>query len=105
VTIELPDLGFVELAPLDEVDTPLRNAMPREAALFPVHPWPGDPLATGWRPFVVLPTNVSVQIVRQGQRGRCVNCQHRRELYRVSLEAGGAPTATEARCAPCWGLR
>jgi hypothetical protein len=63
------------------------------------------PSLIGWRPFVVVPTNVSVQIVRAPRRGRCVNCQHRRELYRVSLEAGSEWSATEARCAPCWGIR
>jgi hypothetical protein len=26
-------------------------------------------------------------------------------MYRVSLEAGGEPSMTEARCAPCWGIR
>lgn len=63
-----------------------------------------EAVQTSFRPFVELPVRTTVSIVRNVRRGRCVNCQRRRELYRVVLQANGGDDATEARCAECWGI-
>jgi len=56
-----------------------------------------------WDELLTVPTFVSVEIVRE-PRHPCVNCRHRRVLYRIGLIAGGGRDTTEARCRECWGM-
>jgi hypothetical protein len=43
--------------------------------------------------------------VRRQLRGKCAVCGLRRVLYRIAALMAGGVGATEARCAPCWGIR
>lgn len=55
---------------------------------------------------VLASVYATVAIERRALRGRCYICHTRRVLYRVSVSIGlGDPCPTEARCAPCWGIR
>ena len=55
--------------------------------------------------YADVTTRVHVGLVRQ-PRGYCFVCKLRRVLYRITVESyPHAPQATEARCAPCWGIR
>lgn len=69
-------------------------------------PEPGElaPLPPLWQPFVEVPVRLVATVIRE-PRDHCVNCRHRRVLYRLSVSSGVAADKTEARCAPCWGLR
>jgi hypothetical protein len=53
---------------------------------------------------VVVPVRLTTVIVRE-PRSVCYRCRSRRVLYRVEVSAGPSPDRTEARCAPCWGIR
>lgn len=55
--------------------------------------------------IVEVPVRTTVQVVRQ-PRSRCWTCRTRRVLYRIAITANvNDGDMTEARCAPCWGLR
>lgn len=45
--------------------------------------------------------------VHREARGNCFVCRTRRVLYRLTVWSGsdGLEERTEARCAPCWGIR
>lgn len=47
---------------------------------------------------------MTVQVRRQ-PRGRCAHCGLRRVLYRIAALMASGTGETEARCAPCWGIR
>ncbi len=75
--------------------------LPIEPATGVIHEWevPGS--------VVEFPARVVVRVIRE-PRDHCYNCQHRRVLYRIAVSTSiGAAQAdkTEARCAPCWGIR
>jgi len=69
----------------------------RDPLVFPVS-------EVSWAPLVVLPVNVTVAVIRE-PRDHCVNCRARRVLYRVVVSTSAGDDKTEARCAPCWGIR
>lgn len=47
---------------------------------------------------------LTVQVRRQ-LRARCARCHLRRVLYRIAGLMMSGVGETEARCAPCWGIR
>lgn len=57
-----------------------------------------------WLPFIDVPVRMTARVIRE-PRGRCVNCQVRRVLYRIEVGTHLSADRTEARCARCWGLR
>ncbi len=61
-------------------------------------------LAPVWDPFVEVPVRAIVSLARE-PRAKCSNCKVRRVLYRIHVIVGPYGDKTEARCAPCWGIR
>lgn len=55
---------------------------------------------------VIVSTRLAARITREERRHRCAVCRVRRVLYRIRVAGLFTPgDATEARCAPCWGIR
>lgn len=52
-----------------------------------------------------VPHRIGVSIVRRSIRARCSLCLRRRVVYRVRVDSFGGGDYTDARCAPCWGIR
>jgi hypothetical protein len=86
--------------------TAKRRVMPRtvqpdtaegNGTVAPVHRVPAE---------AELSVPLNVVVVRERLRRPCFECRHRRVLYRIGLFVYAGPTATtDARCAPCWGIR
>ena len=61
--------------------------------------------------LIALPGSLAVrvgfmaEIARRPRRGRCFVCRKRRVLYLIVVRHLGESSGTEARCAPCWGIR
>ncbi len=55
--------------------------------------------------YVELGFSAFASVARQALRGRCANCHVRRVLYRLTLHSDYGNGVSEARCAPCWGIR
>ena len=72
--------------------------------------WLGDPFAhlegvTGHAADLELSRGVMTVQVRRQPRARCAECRLRRVLYRIAALMASGTGETEARCAPCWGIR
>ncbi len=60
--------------------------------------------ALPWMEYLSFPTFARVVVIRE-PRDRCANCHQRRVLYRLQIVTAAGGDKTEARCAPCWGIR